>query len=352
MPAFLFLSVTNRCNLRCQGCWVRPTEPPEDMSPDGLNGILAQWKEQGAHFFGLLGGEPLMHAGLMDVLAQHPDCYFLVFTNGTVLDDRVARVMRRLGNVSPLVSIEGRESVSEERRGGQDVYARALAGLEHCRRNRLIFGVATSVCRSNIDELATEAFVRECADRGAMYLWYHIYRPVGPDPNPELSLSADQIRDLRRFLVDVRATARLMVVDAYWDHKGKALCPAAVGISHHISPQGYLEPCPPIQVAVERFREGKRLEKLFTDSRFLSRFREAASAATQGCVLLERPDLVLDIKREFKAADSSGRGTVEDELGRMAKRPSHSMEGREIPETSAFYRLAKKNWFFGFGGYG
>ena len=26
-PPFLFVSVTNRCNLRCQGCWVTPVRP-------------------------------------------------------------------------------------------------------------------------------------------------------------------------------------------------------------------------------------------------------------------------------------------------------------------------------------
>ena len=351
-PAFVFISVTDRCNLRCQGCWVRPAETPHDMAPRLLDEIIVQCKAQGSYFFGILGGEPLMHRGLLDVLAKHPECYFLLFTNGTVLDGRVAAHMRQLGNVSPLISIEGREAISDERRGGTDVYARTLAGLDHCRNNRLIFGVATSVCKSNIRELATEAFIRECADKGAMYVWYYIYRPVGPDPSPGLALSDDEITQLRRFLVDIRLKAPLMVVDAYWDHEGKGLCPAATGISHHISPRGYLEPCPPLQVAAEQFQVGDDLNEVFRDSKFLAEFREVAAGISRGCILLERPDLILELKRKYDAADSSGRDTIVQELENMTVLPSHAMQGQEIPERSWYYRFAKKNWFFGFGAYG
>ena len=40
------------------------------------------------------------------------------------------------------------------------VKRKTLEGIENCRRNHLITGVATSVCQSNIDELATEGWLR------------------------------------------------------------------------------------------------------------------------------------------------------------------------------------------------
>ena len=54
---------------------------------------------------------------LLEFLAQHPDCYFQVFTNGQLITDDVAAELRRVGNVSPLISVEGTEIVSDERRG-------------------------------------------------------------------------------------------------------------------------------------------------------------------------------------------------------------------------------------------
>lgn len=351
-PAFLFLSVTNKCNLNCQGCWVTFTNPAQQLTPETMDRIISQSKRQGTYFFGILGGEPLMHHGIFDLIHNHPDCYFLLFTNGTLITDETAKKMHQLGNVSPLVSIEGREVVSDQRRGGSQVYNRTMNGLYHCRNHNLITGVATSVCKSNINDLASETFIQELIELKVHYLWYYIYRPVGPNPSPELALSPEEVLALRRFMVDIRKKVPLLVVDSYWDHHGRAMCPAAVGMAHHIGPKGDIEPCPPIQFARDNVGNGKNLYDIFNDSRFLERFRTLVCRTTRGCILMEHPALLEKIMREEGARDSSGRGTGFNELRAMTRRPSHHLPGKEIPETYWFYRFAKKHWFFGFGAYG
>lgn len=351
-PAFLFISVTNACNLSCQGCWVSQSNPPKQISPQTLDNLIVECKAQGSYFFGILGGEPLLYDGLLEVFEKHPECYFLLFTNGTLIDDAMARDMRRIGNISPLISIEGLEAVSDVRRGGDQVYEQTLAGLSHCRENRLVTGMATSICKSNIDDLANSDFVQRIADLGAHYLWYYIYRPVGPNPTPELALDAKQIVELRRFIVDIRKSAPLMVVDAYWDDQGRALCPAAVGMANHISPDGWIEPCPPLQFAKENIGDGSGLYDVFNNSEFLARFRRMSCETTRGCIIMEHPDKLSDFIQTEGAVDSSGRGSLLNELGGMCACGSHHQPGEEIPERSWAYRFAKKNWFFGFGAYG
>ncbi len=260
--------------------------------------------------------------------------------------------MRRLGNITPLISIEGLEQVSDERRGGTQVYQRSLEGLECCRRERLLIGVATSICKSNFRDLVSEAFVREMIGRGVHYLWYYIYRPVGAQPSVELCLSADEIAALRRFLVEIRGRVPLIIVDAYWDAEGRALCPAATGISHHIGPWGDIEPCPPIQFARENARDSDDAVRLIERSAFLDLFRRFAASRTRGCVLMDCPGELRDFVAAQRVRDTSGRGTALAELGAMRCRPGHHMPGREIPERHWAYRLAKKYWFFGFGAYG
>jgi len=351
-PAFLFLSVTNACNLSCQGCWVTQSNPPKQIAPDTLDNLINECKAQGSYFFGILGGEPLLYDGLFDVFEKHPDCYFLLFTNGTLLTDDVAKEMARIGNISPLISIEGLEEVSDVRRGGTDVYQQTLAGLAACRKHRLVTGVCTSVCKSNIDDLANEKFVNDIAALGAHYLWYYIYRPVGPKPTPELALAPEEVTALHRFIVDIRRTAPLMVVDAYWNEKGEAMCPAAVGMANHISPAGYVEPCPPLQFAKDNIGDGTGLFDLFNDSEFLKSFRTMCTDTTRGCIIMENPDVLSAFIKKEEAIDSSGRGTFVAELDAMCSRCSHDHPGEEIPESSWAYRFAKKNWFFGFGAYG
>lgn len=351
-PAFLFVSVTDQCNLSCQGCWVTPCSPRRELSVDDLDALVQACKRQGSFFFGILGGEPLLHKGLLDLFGRHPDAYFVLFTNGTLITDGIAAEWRRLGNVSPLISIEGSPAVSDERRGGHEVYARTLAGLEHCRRNRLVIGAATSICRSNRADLASTSFVRDLAGRGVHYLWYYLYRPVGPRPTPELALSPEEIVQLRRFIVDARARAPLVIVDAYWDRHGRAMCPAAVGLAHHIGPDGAIEPCPPLQFSGDTIHDPRPLAQVLAESPFLKEFRRFSSGATRGCVIMEQPDRLRSFLQERHARDTSGRGTGLEELAAMCPHVSHHVPGQEIPERTAAYRFAKKYWFFGFGAYG
>ena len=72
-----------------------------------------------------------MHPELLDLFAAHPDCYFQVFTNGQLITDEIARELARLGNVTPLVSIEGSEIASDERREHRAVGIRDPASGGH-----------------------------------------------------------------------------------------------------------------------------------------------------------------------------------------------------------------------------
>ncbi|MCK5528694.1 MAG: radical SAM protein [Kiritimatiellae bacterium] len=351
-PAFLVMSITSHCNLRCQGCWVTPSDPPVQLSLEQMDKIVVECKKNGSFFFGILGGEPLLHPDLFVLIEKHPDAYFQVFTNGTLLTDDIAAEMRRLGNVTPLLSVEGDIVVSDQRRGGTDVYKQTVAGLDNCRNNRLVTGVATSVCRSNIDELVSEEFLQELISRNVHYVWYYIYRPVGTDPSPELILREDEILRLRKFMVEMRSKYPIIIVDAYWDADGNAVCPAAMGLSHHIAPNGDLEFCPPIQFAKENISDYDSLSDMFAASEFISNFKKFAADKTRGCILLEDPHLMKEFLEKEGAADSSGRGSAYSEIASMKSCAGHNIPGKEIPEKSWVYRFAKKKSFFGFGAYG
>ena len=105
-------------NLRCQGCWVDVEAPRNAIDLDTLNRTVNNAREHGNSFFGILGGEPFMHPQLLEILAAHPDCYFQIFTNGHFITPERAKQMWRLGNVTPLISVEGTEIVSDPGIGG------------------------------------------------------------------------------------------------------------------------------------------------------------------------------------------------------------------------------------------
>lgn len=350
-PPFLYLSILNSCNLRCQGCWVDVAAERVQIDLEVLNRTINDAKAHGNTFFGILGGEPFMHPELLDLLEAHPDCYFQVFTNGQFITEKVAKRLRKAGNATPLVSIEGREITSDERRGNKHVYERTLRGLKACLNEGLLTGVATSVCKTNIGELCTEQWLRELIDFGAHYVWFHTYRPVGPKMNPQLALTPEQLVQVRRFVVEMRTKMPIGIVDAYYDGKGQALCPMSTGISHHVNPKGDIEPCPIIQFATENIRDERGVYATLRDSAFLKDFRELSAEHTRGCVVLERPDLVKDLVVKHGARDTTIRGTAMAELEAMTPRFSQWLPGEEVPEKHWMYRWAKKWWFNDFGAY-
>jgi MoaA/NifB/PqqE/SkfB family radical SAM enzyme len=355
-PPFLYLSVINSCNLRCQGCWVDVAAKQSRIEVEALDRLVTEAKQMGNSFFGILGGEPFMHGELLEIFRRHPDCYFQVFTNGHFITDEIARELRKLGNVTPLVSVEGNEIVSDERRGRSAVYSQTLTGLQNLLKHKVMTGVCTSLCQTNFD-LLSEAWVDRLIDMGVLYCWFHIYRAVGPESTPALCLTPQQQRQARQFVVDMRAKKPIIIIDAYYDGEGQALCPAATGFTHHVGPWGDIEPCPVIQFATEsiydRQADGgyRPLKETFQQSEFLRDFRDTAAQSTRGCIILERPDLLQELVERHGARDTTARKSALVELKMMETRPSQFDPANEIPEKSWAYRLAKRLFFNDYGAY-
>jgi hypothetical protein len=190
---------------------------------------------------------------------------------------------------------------------------------------------------------------------GVMYTWFHVYRPMGPESSPELCLTPEQQLQLRKFVVETRAKKPIIVVDAYFDGQGQALCPAVTGVSHHINPWGDIEPCPIVQFSKESIHatdeDPRSLKEKFFQSEFLKDFRDLAASTTRGCIVLERPDLLEQLIKKHGAKDATVRKTAMEELQAMQIRTSQYNPEHEIPEKSWVYRFAKKHWFSDFGVY-
>ena len=350
-PPFLYISIINSCNLRCQGCWVDVAAKQEKIDVGKMNDIIGQAKEMGNSFFGLLGGEPFLHKEILQILEDNRDVYFQIFTNGHFITTKVAQELNRLGNATPLISVEGTEIVSNERRGKLQVLNDTMEGLPNCLDAGLLTGVCTSVCQTNYEDLVNDAWIDRLIELGVMYGWFHIYRPVGPDACPELALTPEQQYNVRKFVVETRAKKPIVMIDAYHDGDGNALCPAATGFTHHISPWGDIEPCPIIQFSKESIYDERPLKDVFNESEFLSDFRKVAAESTRGCIILERPDLLKELAEKHNAKDTTIRSEAIKELEEMEIRPSQYNPGKEVPEKNIAYRLAKKFWFNDYGAY-
>jgi len=137
----------------------------------------------GARFFVISGGESLLYEdegrGIMDLIEKYDDSFFLMYTNGTLIDEKMARRMAQTGNIMPAVSVEGLKESTEKRRG-RGVFQKILEAFEHLRQAKVFFGISLTITRNNV----YEAFSDEVMDfyfnkTGAMFAWAFQYMPIG-----------------------------------------------------------------------------------------------------------------------------------------------------------------------------
>ena len=78
VPPYMIISITNRCNLHCKGCYAKAQHRPieKELGDEKLRGIIGEAKELGVSFVFLAGGEPLMRQGIFEITEKFPEVIF------------------------------------------------------------------------------------------------------------------------------------------------------------------------------------------------------------------------------------------------------------------------------------
>ncbi len=183
-PGFLLISPTKTCNLRCVGCYADSGPSSEKLEWPVLLRLVREAREYwGSAFVVLSGGEPLAYRDeektVLDLAERNPDCFFMMYTNGTLIDGPLARRLARAGNLMPAVSVEGMREATDRRRGA-GVFDRVVAALELLRREKAPFGISMTATRDNAEHLLSDEVVDFYFDRmGALFGWLFHYMPIG-----------------------------------------------------------------------------------------------------------------------------------------------------------------------------
>jgi sulfatase maturation enzyme AslB (radical SAM superfamily) len=164
-PQFLVLSPTKACNLRCTGCYA--SADPSDCTAldfETSRRIIREAHDLfGSRFITISGGEPFLYKSngktLIDLFKEFSDMFFLVYTNGTQIDEQLSVELAQLGNVTPAISVEGWEEQTDNRRG-KGVYRRILRAIENLRNSGVPFGISLTATRQNAEMLLQDEFYK------------------------------------------------------------------------------------------------------------------------------------------------------------------------------------------------
>lgn len=214
VPWAILLDPTSACNLHCTGCWAAEYGHKLSLSLDTIDNIIQQGKELGTYMYIYTGGEPMVRKkDLITLCERHPDCEFLSFTNGTLIDEEFCKEMIRVKNFVPAISLEGFEGANDGRRG-KGVFTKVQNAMKLLKKHNLPFGISTCYTSANYQDITSEAFFDMLIDAGAMFVWFFHYMPVGNDAVPALLPTPEQRKliyeRIRRFRED-----QLLEIAAY-----------------------------------------------------------------------------------------------------------------------------------------
>ena len=243
VPWAILLDPTSACNLHCTGCWAAEYGHSLNLSLETIDSIICQGKEMGTYMYIYTGGEPLVRKkDLIKICEMHPDCEFLSFTNGTLIDEEFCQDMLRVKNFVPAISLEGFEDANDSRRG-QGVYDKVLAAMALLKQYKLPFGISTCYTSRNYADISSEKFFDMIIESGALFIWFFHYMPVGNDAVTELLPTPEQREAVYRRIREFRSKKAIFSMDFQNDAEYVGGCIAGGRRYLHINAKGDVEPC-------------------------------------------------------------------------------------------------------------
>lgn len=265
IPWVILMDPTSACNLKCKGCWSAEYGHRQNLSYEEMDNVVNQGVKLGTHFYMFTGGEPLVRKkDVIRLCEEHQDCAFLAYTNATLVDKAFADEMKRVGNLSLAISVEGSEQTTDGRRG-DGVYAKAMEAMDLLKANKCLYGLSICYTRQNVEAVTSDEFIDKMIEKGCRFAWYFHYMPVGQGADTDMLLTPEQrdyvfhrIRELRSF----EHGKPMFLVDFQNDGEYVGGCIAGGRNYFHINSAGDIEPCVFVHYSDSNIRTDTLLDAL------------------------------------------------------------------------------------------
>ncbi len=291
IPWAILMDPTAACNLHCTGCWAAEYQKTAAMDYGLLDRIITEGKKLGIYMYIYSGGEPLVRkADILSLAEKHKDCFFLSFTNATLVDEAFAEESRRLGNIVLAISIEGFEAETDLRRG-KGTYRKVIEAMDILKAHGVPFGFSTCYHKFNTEVVGSPEYIDLMVEKGARFGWYFTYMPLGKDAKTELLATPDQREFMYHRVREFRKTKPIFLLDFWNDGETVGGCIAGGRSYLHINAAGDVEPCAFIHYSNANIRDMSLLETLKQPL-----FREYAAGQPfnanhlRPCPLLDNPE--------------------------------------------------------------
>ena len=305
IPWTILIDPTSACNLHCTGCWAAEYGHQLNLSYEKLDDIITQGEKLGTFFYMYTGGEPLVRKNdLIKICEKHPNSYFNVFTNSTLIDEDFCKEVVRVGNMAFSISLEGFEDVNDGRRGKGD-FEKVMHAMDLLKKYGIVFGTSICYTKANVETVTSDDFLDMIIEKGVRFSWYFHYMPVGNDSDVSLLPTAEQREYMYHRIREIRSGdggKQIYVMDFQNDGEFVGGCIAGGRNYCHINANGDVEPCVFIHYSGANINEVSLLDALhqplFMAYRAGQPFNENQ---LRPCPMLENPELLQKMVRDTGA---------------------------------------------------
>ena len=305
VPWAILLDPTSACNMHCTGCWAAEYGNKLNLSLETIDSIIRQGKEMGTYMYIYTGGEPLVRKDdLMKICEMHPDCAFLAFTNGSLIDEDFCNDMLRVKNFVPAISLEGFEEANDGRRG-EGVYKKVQNAMKLLKDHKLPFGISTCYTSKNVEDVSSEKYFDLMIDSGALFVWFFHYMPVGNDAAVELLPSPEQRELMFNRIREFRKCKSIFSMDFQNDAQYVHGCIAGGRNYLHINAKGDVEPCVFIHYSNCNIHDTSLLDA-YKSPIFMAYHNNQPfnDNMLRPCPMLENPEYLRQMVKETKAENT------------------------------------------------
>lgn len=188
------------CNLKCKHCYQKKHKLVQ-LKYDELLNILNQYREllkklnMKGHI-NLTGGEPLccnFFFKILDEFNKDKDLYsFSILTNGTLINEKIAKKISEYGPEYVQVSLEGGKKINDYIRG-VGVYKKVAQAIKYLKKYNIFVSISFTATKLNYKEFPK--VVKYAEKNKADNVWSDRFIPLGNDYDEEFIMTLDETQE-------------------------------------------------------------------------------------------------------------------------------------------------------------
>ena len=185
----------------------------------------------------------MMRRDILEKVAEVKDMIFPIFTNGTLIGPSYTEFLKKHLNMVPVISIEGTEHGTDERRG-KGMFRRAMLAMEMLKKENLFFGTSITVTKENMDFVTSNLFVNQLQELGCKLIIFVEYVPTeqGTEHLALDEADTELMETVQEHLCE--QFPNMIIISFPGDEKHMGGCLDGGRGFFHIGPDGAAEPCP------------------------------------------------------------------------------------------------------------